>query len=48
MFAVNPKLTPAQVAEGLKTSATSGVDGLRVLHPGRAVEWARIHEGTGR
>ena len=41
MLAVNPKLTPAMVIEGLKSTATDGPGGTRLIHPAHAVEWAR-------
>ena len=41
MLAVNPKLTPAQLVEGLKATATEGQGGMKLLHAARAVEWAR-------
>lgn len=41
MLAVNPTLTPAQLIEGLKATATDGEGGLKLLHIGHAVEWAK-------
>jgi hypothetical protein len=41
MLAVNPSLTPAQLVEGLKETATEGEDGLRLLHTAHAVDWAK-------
>jgi subtilisin family serine protease len=40
MLAVKPTLTAAQVREGLLGSATSGDQGLKLLHPKAAVAWA--------
>jgi len=44
MLAVNPALTPAQLIEGLKTTATDGENGLKLLHIGHAVDWAGIRQ----
>lgn len=41
MLAVNPALTPAELVEGIKTTATDGEGGLKLLHLAHAVEWAR-------
>lgn len=43
MLAVNPKLTPARLIAGLKASATTDAAGLKLLHPARAVAWARAN-----
>lgn len=40
MLAVKPTLTAAQVREGLLGTATSGDQGLKLLHPKAAVAWA--------
>ena len=41
MLAVNPALTPVQLVEGLKATATDGEGGLRLLHLAHAVDWAQ-------
>lgn len=42
MLAVNPDLSPSQVIDGLKATATQdGAGGLALLHPGEAVRWVR-------
>ena len=41
MLAVNPDLPPARVIEGILQTATDGEDGMRLIHPGQAVRWAR-------
>jgi len=41
MLAVNPALSPAQLVEGLKATATDGEGGLRLLHLSHAVDWAK-------
>jgi subtilisin family serine protease len=43
MLAINPRLTGAQVRQGLLATATPGDDGLRLLHAADAVAWARTH-----
>lgn len=43
MLSVNPTLTPAELVEGLKVTATDGEGGLRLLHVGHALEWAKVH-----
>lgn len=43
MLAVNPALSAADVVKGLVTTATDGEGGLRLLHVGHAVEWAKAH-----
>lgn len=43
MLAVNPKLTPPQLIQGLQATSTGGDGGLRLLHSGQAVEWATRH-----
>lgn len=40
MLAINPSLAPAQLIDGLLTTATSGDGGLKLLHPAHAVMWA--------
>lgn len=40
MLAVNPRLSPRQLIDGLLTTATSGEDDLKLLHPANAVAWA--------
>lgn len=47
MLAVNPGLKPAQVIEGLLATATVGESGVRLVHPARAVDWARARPQTG-
>lgn len=43
MLAVNPKLTPGEVIQGLRATATAGEDGVQLVHPAHAVDWARAH-----
>lgn len=43
MLAVNPRLTPMRLIEGLLASATTDAGALRLLHPSAALEWARLH-----
>jgi subtilisin family serine protease len=40
MLAVKPGLTASQVRQGLLTSASSGDEGLKLLHPKAAIAWA--------
>lgn len=40
MLAVNPRLTPPQLIDGLLASATQGDGALRLLHPAQALKWA--------
>ena len=40
MLAVNPRLTPKELVEGLLATATPGDRGMKLLHPGEAVRWA--------
>lgn len=41
MLAVNPGLKAVDLIEGLTSTATDGEDGIRLLHTGAAVAWAR-------
>jgi subtilisin family serine protease len=41
MLAVNPRLTPAQLIEGMIATATANAQNLRLIHPAAAVQWAR-------
>lgn len=41
MLAVNPGLSTSDIVEGLTATATTEVGGLRLIHPARAVQWAR-------
>lgn len=41
MIAVNPKLTVAQLIEGLKTTSSEGEGGMRLLNAAAAVAWAQ-------
>ena len=43
MLAVNPALSPPELIEGILDTATDGDTGIRLLHTGHAVEWARAH-----
>ncbi|MEQ7873301.1 S8 family serine peptidase [Sphingomonas sp. ASV193] len=43
MLAVNPRLSAVQLSQALRSTATKGDDGLALLHPANAVEWARTH-----
>ena len=43
MLAVNPRLTPTRLIEGLLASATTDTGALRLLHPSATLEWARLH-----
>lgn len=43
MLAVNSKLNPGQVIQGLLATATAGEGGVQLVHPARAVDWARAH-----
>lgn len=43
MLAVNPRLSAQQLAQGLRATATTGDDGLRLLHATHAVKWAKSH-----
>jgi len=40
MLAVNPRLSPGQLIDGLLTTATAGEGQLKLLHPANAVAWA--------
>ena len=48
MPAVNPALIPAELVEGLKSTATEGAGGPKLIHIGRSVDWARAHRAPGR
>lgn len=39
-LAVNPRLSVNQIVKGLQSTATSGPDGLKLVHPANAVRWA--------
>lgn len=41
MLAVNPRLAPAQLIEGMLATATGNPQDLRLVHPAAAVAWAR-------
>lgn len=41
MLAVNPRLAPEQLIDGIIATATSDGRNLRLIHPAAAVEWAR-------
>jgi len=43
IIATNPRLGAAQVRTGLLATATPGEGGLRLLHPGATVAWAKTH-----
>lgn len=40
MLAMNPKLSPAQLVQGLRATATMGPDRVQLVHPADAVRWA--------
>jgi subtilisin family serine protease len=48
MLAVDPGLSPAAIVTGIKATATAGPDGMRLLHPVAAVDWARDGETRRR
>ena len=41
MLAVNPRLSPTQLIEGMIETATTNAQSLRLIHPAAAVGWAR-------
>jgi subtilisin family serine protease len=41
MLAANPRLSASQLAQGLRASATTENDGVRLLHAADAVRWAK-------
>jgi hypothetical protein len=41
MLAINPRLTPTQLIDGMMATATSNSQNLRLIHPAAAVDWAR-------
>jgi hypothetical protein len=43
MLALAPRLTPAQLIDGLLATATKGDDGLMLLHAAAATRWAAAH-----
>jgi uncharacterized protein (DUF2345 family) len=47
MLAVSPGLSPSQLIDGLTSTATSGEDKMRLLHPAQAVAWAELHKIAG-
>jgi hypothetical protein len=41
MLAINPRLTPTQLIDGMMATATPNSQNLRLIHPAAAVDWAR-------